>query len=114
MSASPETPAPEAEAAAETMAAEAAAESASPAEGPDDANDLRGFHFRQLLGEVSTWVIIAVLAIAGGAAVGIYFGSPGLGGAAFAVVFVLGIVAVFAIADSRAADAFFSFYAEEN
>jgi hypothetical protein len=109
----PETPAA-AEAAADEMAATAAAETASPAEGPDDANDLRGFHFKKLLGEVSTWVIIAVLMIAAGVAAGIYLASVAIGGGAAAAVLVLSIIAVFALADSRAADAFFAYYAQEN
>jgi hypothetical protein len=118
MTENPEIPrtetAAEAEAGAEAMAAEAAAESASPAEGPDDANDLRGFHFKQLLGEVSTWVIIAVLAIAAAVGVAIFAASVALGGGAALAVLVLAMIAVFAIADSRAADAFFAYYAQEN
>jgi hypothetical protein len=104
----------QAEAGAEAMAAEAAAASASPAEGPDDANDLRGFHFKRLLGQASTWVIIAVLASTAGVGVAIYAASVALGGGAALAVLVLAMIAVLAIADSRAADAFFAYYAQEN
>jgi hypothetical protein len=90
-------------------------EEASPAGAePDDADDLRGYHFRKLLSEVSTWVIIAVVVIAAGLAAGIYFKTAPGGGAAAAAVFVIAIVAVFALADSRAEDAFFSSYAKKH
>ena len=74
----------------------------------DDANDLRGFHFKQLLGQVSTWVIIAILAVAAGVGGAIYDASVALGGGAALAVLVLAMIAVLAIADSRAADAFFA------
>jgi hypothetical protein len=89
------------------------AETAAP-QAPDDADDLRGYHFRRLLSEPSTWIIIAVLMIAAGAAAGIYLQSAPIGAAAAAGVLALGLVGVFAIADSRAEDAFFAHYAQAN
>jgi hypothetical protein len=89
-------------------------EAPPPSKEVDDADDLRGYHFKKLIGEVSTWVIVAVLVIAAGAAAGIYFKSPPGGGGAAALVFVLSIVGIFLIADSRAEDAFFDLYAKEN
>jgi len=38
---------------------------------PDDANDLRGFHFRQLLGRPLTWTVVSVFALAAGIAAAI-------------------------------------------
>lgn len=78
----------------------------------DDANDLRGAHFKALLGRPLTWVLVVGCAIAGGVAGAIFLSAP-LGGAILAGVFLLGIGIVFAIADSRAADAFFQIYASE-
>ncbi|HEX3609933.1 MAG TPA: hypothetical protein VHU14_09755 [Solirubrobacterales bacterium] len=79
---------------------------------PDDADDLRGFHFRRLLGKPLTWALtlIAVLAagIAGAALVG-----PAIGAAAAGATFLLAMLVVFAIADSRAEDAFFGTYAAQ-
>jgi len=92
----------------------AAPAQAPPPAAPDDADDLRGYHFRRLLGEPSTWIIVAVLMVAAGAAVGIFLESAPLGGAAAAAVLVLGLIGVFAIADSRAEDAFFAHYAQSN
>lgn len=90
--------------------------SAAPPEGPpqvlDDANDLRGHHFKLLLGRPLTWVLIVGAALIGGAA-GAAFLAPAIGGAIFAGLIVVGLVIVFAIADSRAADAFFTTYASE-
>jgi hypothetical protein len=104
----PESPAPE------ELAVAAHAGPDQPTDAPDDADDLRGYHFKRLLSEVSTWVIIAVLLIAAGAAAGIYFKSAPIGGAAAGAVLALSIVGVFAIADSRAEDAFFVHYAKQN
>jgi hypothetical protein len=126
MSETPETPAPEApeEDAVESPAAEAppptaeapapSTEAPPPSKEIDDANDLRGYHFKKLLSETSTWVIIAVLLIAAGAAAGIYFKSAPIGGAAAGAVLFLSIIGVLAIADSRAEDTFFNVYAQKN
>jgi hypothetical protein len=86
---------------------------ASPQEqGPDDANDLRGFHFRRLLGRPLTWLLIAIFVIPAGIAGAVYL-SPALGTAIAGGVFLLALLSVFAIADSRAEDAFFQTYATQ-
>lgn len=77
---------------------------------PDDANDLRGFHFKRLLGKPLTWALLAIFAVAAGVAGAIFVG-PVIGAAAAAVAFLLGLLIVFAVADSQAEDAFFSAYA---
>ncbi|MGN6257400.1 MAG: hypothetical protein ACTHN3_06585 [Solirubrobacterales bacterium] len=78
---------------------------------PDDANDLRGFHFKRLMRKPLTWVLIGVFvliaAVAGAALVG-----PAIGGAAAVGAFVIAILVVFAIADSKAADDFFEVYSQ--
>jgi hypothetical protein len=79
---------------------------------PDDANDLRGFHFRHLLGRPVVWVLIAIEVIAIGVACAVFVG-PAIGGAAALASFLLGLLIVFAIADSRAEEAFFATYAEQ-
>ncbi len=78
---------------------------------PDDADDLRGFHFRRLLRKPLTWVPIGGLAVAA-AAVGAAVVGPAVGGAAFLGVLLAGVAIVFAIADSKAADDFFAVYAQ--
>ncbi len=77
---------------------------------PDDANDLRGFHFRRLLGKPLTWIVIAFFVLAAGIAAAIYLGAAIGAGAAVALLLV-SLLVVFAIADSRAEDAFFTVYA---
>jgi hypothetical protein len=79
---------------------------------PDDANDLRGFHFKRLLGRPLTWILLAIFVIAAAVAGAILL-SPAIGAAAAAGTFLLGLLVVFAIADSRAEDAFFQAYAEQ-
>ena len=80
---------------------------------PDDANDLRGFYFRRLLRRTLTLVMIAVFTIAAGIAGAVFVG-PALGGAAAVAVFLVSLLIVFAIADSRAEDAFFQAYAQQH
>ena len=79
---------------------------------PDDADDLRGFHFKRLLGKPLTWILLATFVVAAGVA-GAALVGPAIGAAAAAAVFLLGLLIVFAIADSRAEDAFFAVYAEQ-
>jgi hypothetical protein len=85
---------------------------APPEQVVDDANDLRGHHFKLLMGRPLTWVLIIGTAVAGGVA-GAIFASAPIGGAILAGLVVVGILITFAIADSRAADAFFVAYAKE-
>ena len=80
---------------------------------PDDANDLRGFHFKQLLGRPLTWILIGIETIAIGVACAVVVG-PAIGGAAAVGAFLLGLLIVFALADSRAEDAFFAVYARQH
>jgi hypothetical protein len=80
---------------------------------PDDANDLRGFHFRRLMRKPLTLILITALAIAAGVAAAVLLG-PAIGGAAAVAVLLVGVLIVFAIADSQAADAFFQAYAREH
>jgi len=85
---------------------------AAAANAPDDADDLRGFHFKRLLRKPLTWILIGVFALIAGGVAGALVG-PALGGAAFVVVVLIGLLIVFAIADSKAADAFFETYAQQ-
>lgn len=80
---------------------------------PDDANDLRGFHFKRLLGKPLTWILIAIEVVAIGALLATLVG-PAIGGAAALAAFLLGLLVVFAIADSRAEQGFFEAYAAQN
>lgn len=80
---------------------------------PDNANDLRGFHFKRLLGKPLTWALIGIETVVIGVILAVYVG-PAIGGAAAVAAFLLGLLAVFAIADSRAEQGFFETYAAEN
>jgi hypothetical protein len=77
---------------------------------PDDADDLRGFHFRRLMRSTGVLVLIAIVVLAAGGACAVFVG-PAVGGIAALATFLLALLAVFAIADSRAEDAFFQTYA---
>jgi hypothetical protein len=84
---------------------------AAAAKAVDDANDLRGFHFKRLLRKPLTWILIGVFALIAAGVAGALVG-PALGGAAFVVALLVGVVIVFAIADSKAADDFFEVYSQ--
>ena len=86
---------------------------ASPAAPPDDANDLRGYHFKQLLSSKLTWGLILAFTLAAGVAAAIFVGAAVGAGAAVAV-FLVSLLIAFAIADSRAEDAFFQAYAQQH
>jgi hypothetical protein len=88
--------------------AEDAAQAAG-AQAPDDADDLRGFHFRRLLRKRLTWILIGIFGV--GAAVGLAFVSPVLSPVGALAVALLGLLVVFIIADSAAEDTFFDVYA---
>jgi hypothetical protein len=81
-------------------------------EAPDDANDLRGFHFRRLLGKPATWIATAVFVIAAGVA-GAALLSPAIGAVAAGAALLASLLIVFAIADSKAEGAFFEAYAAQ-
>jgi hypothetical protein len=80
---------------------------------PQDADDLRGFHFKRLMSRPVTWVVIGILVLAAGLACALLL-APAIGAGAAAAVLLLSILVVFVIADSRAEDAFFSSYAEQH
>jgi hypothetical protein len=85
----------------------------APSEGlPDDANDLRGFHFRLLLGKPGTWIATVVFVLAVGIAAAIYLGAAIGAGAAVAAL-IVSLLIVFAIADSRSEADFFAVYASQ-
>jgi hypothetical protein len=85
---------------------------AAAATAPDDANDLRGFHFKRLMRKPLTWILIAVFVLIA-AGLGAALIGPAIGGAAAVGVFFVAVLIVFAIADSKAADAFFETYAQQ-
>jgi len=77
---------------------------------PDDANDMRGYHFSRLMRTPLTLILIAALTAIVFVACLIFIGAAiGAGGAIGALL--LGILVVFVIADKRAADDFFEVYA---
>ena len=80
---------------------------------PDDADDLRGYHFKQLIGSGKTWALILIPAVVVG---GVLAGAvaPVLGAIALVAIVLIGIVIAFVVADHRAADAFFSLYASKH
>lgn len=82
-------------------------------EAPDDANDLRGFHFKQLLGKPLTWIVIGFSVLVAGVAAAVYLGAA-IGAGAAGAMLLLSLLIVFAIADSKAEDAFFEVYASQN
>jgi hypothetical protein len=86
---------------------------ADPAAAPDDANDLRGAYFKQLLSGRLTWALILGFTLAAGIAAAVFVGAAVGGGAALAV-FLISLLVAFGIADSRAEDAFFQIYAHQH
>lgn len=82
------------------------------ARAPDDADDLRGYHFRELLHKPLTWILVGGGSLLLGVALAIAF-SPVVGVIAFVVAFLFGIWLTFNVADSRAADDFFHVYAKQ-
>lgn len=96
----------------EEQAKASAAEAAQPAAVPDDANDLRGAHFKRLMGKTLTWGLIAGFMVAAGVAGGAFV-APVVGLIGAVAVFFVALIVVFAIADARAADDFFTVYAQQ-
>jgi len=78
---------------------------------PDDADDLRGFYFRELLGKTLTQVLIGLAAVAAGVAGAVFVGA--IGAAAAAGALLIGLLVVLVIADSHSEDAFFQVYGQE-
>ena len=79
---------------------------------PDDANDLRGYHFKRLMGKTLTVALLGSLTLIAFVAGGIGV-NPLIGLIAAAAVFVLGVLIVLVIADNKAASDFFEVYAEK-
>lgn len=79
---------------------------------PDDADDLRGKHFRELLHAPLTWLYVVGASLILGGALGAGFGLA-VGAIAFVAIFLFGIWITFKVADSRAADDFFEVYAKQ-
>lgn len=77
---------------------------------PDDANDLRGHHFKRLLRMPLTLGLIGGMALVVLIACAIAV-SPVIGLAGAAAVLLIGVVVVFVIADNKAAHDFFEVYA---
>jgi hypothetical protein len=79
---------------------------------PDDADDLRGHHFKRLMRMPLTLILIGapalIVFIACAIAIGLAIGAGGA-----VAVLLIGVLVVFVIADSRAADDFFTVYATD-
>jgi len=80
---------------------------------PDDADDLRGFYFRELLGQDAVRIGI-VTAAAMGAVAGAVLVGPAIGAAGLALGLLLSLIVVFVIADSHSEDAFFQVYGDQH
>lgn len=93
-------------------AAEAGVPAPPPPAEPDDADDLRGLHFRELLHSPLTWTLLLGASLILGV-VFVFAFSPVVGAIAFVGLFLIGLWVVFKIADSRAADDFFDVYARK-
>lgn len=79
---------------------------------PDDADDLRGAHFKRLMNK--SWVLLAIGVLAIGAGVvGASAIGAAAGGVAFLATILIALAIVFAIADRRSADDFFEVYAQQ-
>ena len=79
---------------------------------PDDADDLRGFYFRELLRKSLTKVLLAIEALVAGVAGAVFLG-PAIGAAIAAGALLLGLLVVLVLADSHSEDAFFNVYGEQ-
>jgi hypothetical protein len=78
----------------------------------DDANDLRGFHFKRLMRKRLTWILTAIWVVVAAGVAGALIG-PALGGAVAVLALLLALIVVFVIADSKAEEAFFEIYAQQ-
>jgi hypothetical protein len=81
-------------------------------EAADDANYLRGFHFRRLLGQPLTWIATTVFVLAAGIAAAVYLGAA-IGAGAAGAALIVSLLIVLVIADRRSEASFFEVYAEE-
>ena len=87
-------------------------EEAVPTGVPDDANDLRGYHFSRLMRTPLTLILIGSLTLIVGIACAIAVG-PAIGAAGAVALLLIGVLVVFAIADNKAAHDFFEVYAQK-
>lgn len=89
---------------------ETALSRAAAAPPPGDANALRGYHFKLLMGAGKTWAAILLVAVVGGVLAAVT--SVALAGAiAFVAIVLIGVLVCWFVADRRAADSFFDTYA---
>jgi len=79
---------------------------------PDDADALRGFHFKRLLRLPLTRVLLALFVLVAGIGVAAASTAP-LGLIAAVAALGVGVGVVFWIADARAAESFFEAYAQQ-
>ncbi|HEV2726662.1 MAG TPA: hypothetical protein VGV34_00115 [Solirubrobacterales bacterium] len=79
---------------------------------PDDANDLRGHHFKRLMRMPVTLILLGSLALIVGVVCAIAV-APVVGLAGAGAVLLIGPIVVFVIADSKAANDFFEVYAAQ-
>jgi hypothetical protein len=79
---------------------------------PDDANDLRGYHFSRLMRMPLTLILIGALVLVVGIVCAVAVG-PAVGALGAVAVLLLGVLVVFVIADKKAAHDFFEVYAEK-
>jgi hypothetical protein len=89
------------------------APSRSPAVAPADADDLRGYHFHELLHKPLTWTLVGGGALALGVLFLLAFGFAG-GLIVFLLALAFGVWVTWKIAGSRAADDFFDVYAKSH
>jgi hypothetical protein len=78
----------------------------------DDADDLRGYHFKRLMRKRVTWVATLACMVAAGVGAAIFVGAA-IGGGAAVLVLAISLIVVFAIADAKSADSFFELYAQQ-
>ncbi|HEU5064095.1 MAG TPA: hypothetical protein VFT79_13230 [Solirubrobacterales bacterium] len=79
---------------------------------PDDANDLRGHHFKRLMRMPVTLILLGSLALIVGVACAVMI-TPAVGLIGAGAILLLGPLVVLVIADSKAAHDFFEVYAEQ-
>jgi hypothetical protein len=108
-----ETAATETAAATPEVAAAGPAPPAPASAEPEDADDLRGYHFKLLMGAASTWALILIAAVVVGGVLAAAL-APWIGALAFLAAIVVGIGVALWVADSRASDSFFSVYAAKH
>ena len=79
---------------------------------PDDADDLRGYYFRLLLGKTGIRLALVAAAIAGFVA-GTLLAGPAIGAGGLVAAIAIALLIVFGVADSRSEEAFFELYGQQ-